>query len=471
MRSRAILLGSFVANLVLATGWFWTSEMYARRFSRAGIGADTTVAPIIKTNFLVRQQYFTWREVESDDYPTYIANLREIGCPEQTLRDIIIADVNALYARKRSTEILTADQQWWRSLPDAAVEKAAATRSKELDQERRGLLARLLGSGWEGGDLVSLPRPSRPGVALDGPVLGVLPNDVKQSVQEIALRSQDRISAYLEAQREAKKPADPVELAKFRDQSRAELAMVLSPFQLEEYLLRYSYNAGALRAELGKLNYFNTTPDEFRAMFRATDSIDQQLALLVGNTDPNSVALRRSLEAQRAAALKNSLGADRYAQFQVLHESGYREAYAAALDAGVPGAVGTVYEINRASQEEFARLKAQTNLSPEQLAIELKKVELTQLTGTALALGKQVASDLPPLPQDAVASPQPQEAVGNKLHVLVQGESLDFLSHLYGVNPSDLRAANPNLNFDRLKAGESVKVPLPFVRSPIRLSP
>lgn len=462
MRSRAILLVSLGANLVLATGWFWTAQLYARRFSRAGIVTDTGVAPLIKTNFLVRQQFFTWQEVESDDYPAYIANLRDIGCPEQTIRDIIIADVNTLYARKRATEILTSEQQWWRSTPDAAVVKAAAARSNELDQERRSLLARLLGPGWEGGDLVSLPRPSRPGVALDGPVLGVLPNEVKQNVQEIALRSQDRINAYLEAQRLAGKPVDPVELAKLRQQSRAELALVLSPFQLEDYLLRYSHNASALRTELGQLNYFNTTADEFRALFRATDSIDQQLALLVGTTDPNNVALRRSLEDQRALALKNSLGAERYAQFQLLQDASFRDAYATAMEAGVPGAAATIYEINHASQEEFARVKAQTNLTPAQLAIELKKVELAVLKGTAQALGKDLPAEQPPLPPAMTVT---------KPHVLMAGENLDFLCRLYGVQPVDIRTANPNLNFDRLRAGDAVSVPIPPVPLPIRISP
>ena len=49
---------------------------------------------------MLRRQLFSWREVESADYATYIANLRDIGCPEQTIRDIIIADVNQLYSRQ-----------------------------------------------------------------------------------------------------------------------------------------------------------------------------------------------------------------------------------------------------------------------------------------------------------------------------------------------------------------------------------
>src|SRR5262245_60208829 len=65
-----------------------------------------------RTNVVLRRQYFTWREIESDDYPTYVANLRDISCPEQTIRDIIIADVNGLYARRKALEVVTADQQW-----------------------------------------------------------------------------------------------------------------------------------------------------------------------------------------------------------------------------------------------------------------------------------------------------------------------------------------------------------------------
>ena len=34
-----------------------------------------------------------WAQLESSDYVSYVANLRRIGCPEQTIRDIIVADI------------------------------------------------------------------------------------------------------------------------------------------------------------------------------------------------------------------------------------------------------------------------------------------------------------------------------------------------------------------------------------------
>src|SRR5688572_32003954 len=43
---------------------------------------------------------FDWRKVESPDYRKYIANLRLIGVPEETIRDLIVADVCQLYKAK-----------------------------------------------------------------------------------------------------------------------------------------------------------------------------------------------------------------------------------------------------------------------------------------------------------------------------------------------------------------------------------
>src|SRR5262249_32155056 len=163
---------------------------------------------------------------------TYITNLRNIGCPEQTIRDIIIADINGLFARRRAMELVTPDQQWWRSEPDTNVLQVALEKSRALEEERRGLLTRLLGANWESGDWKSLPRPTHPGILLDGPVLGALPTDTKQVLQDINSRSEAKIQAYIDAQRAQGKEPDPTELAKLRQQTRDELARVLAPAQL-----------------------------------------------------------------------------------------------------------------------------------------------------------------------------------------------------------------------------------------------
>ncbi len=45
---------------------------------------------------------FRWSQLEAGDYPTYMRNLRAVGCPEETIRDIITADIDSQYAELRS---------------------------------------------------------------------------------------------------------------------------------------------------------------------------------------------------------------------------------------------------------------------------------------------------------------------------------------------------------------------------------
>src|SRR5437870_2031998 len=172
MRWRVLALVSVGVNLALAAAVVLSTRHFYQNRARPSSAQESLGAGPSPPKLLVRRQFFSWRDVESTDYPTYIANLRDIGCPEQTIRDIIIADINAMYSRRRALEVVTAGQQWWRAEPDSNVVAVAAEKTRALDDERRALLGRLLGTNWEGGDLVNLPRPSRPGIVLDGPVLG-----------------------------------------------------------------------------------------------------------------------------------------------------------------------------------------------------------------------------------------------------------------------------------------------------------
>src|SRR5436190_24072996 len=141
MRWRVLFFVSLGLNVAAMAVWLASS----RRLQAPRTTVDTADHPVstIKTNVVLRRQFFSWSEVESSDYPTYIANLRNIDCPEQTIRDIIIADVNALYARRLATEIVTPDQQWWRTEPDTNVLRIALESLRRLEDERRNLLTRL----------------------------------------------------------------------------------------------------------------------------------------------------------------------------------------------------------------------------------------------------------------------------------------------------------------------------------------
>jgi LysM repeat protein len=441
MRWRVLLFLSLLANIVLAVGWVTASRRAAATAAAAAAAEEISSQPV-KTNVVLRREFLSWDHVESPDYTVYIANLRGIGCPEQTIRDIIIADVNSLYAKRRAMEIVTPEQEWWRSEPNPGVLKLAAEKLVALDTERRDLLTKLLGPNWEGGDLASLPRPSKPGIVLDGPILGMLPSETKVAVAGISARAEERMKQYLVSVQAAGKSPDPAEMARLRQQTRTELATVLSPVQLEEYLLRYSQTANDLRSELGQLKYFNATPDEFRSIFRVTD--------------PMTVSQRNSLAQQRDNALMQALGTDRYRQYQELHDPLYRQAMATAQQAGDPGSVDTLYAINLTAQHQRDLIQSNANLTDSQKAIELKQLDVDQLTAATSASGQAVPPDTssppPPPPSQSTATPIVSHVMGNT-------ETVQALSQLYNVPMSQLQALNPGIDLNNIMPGQTIRIP------------
>jgi hypothetical protein len=369
------------------------------------VGTPTVV---VRTNVVVRRQFFTWSEVESDDYAAYITNLRQIGCPETTIRDIIVADVTQLYAHRRAREVVTAPQQWWRSEPDRTVIQTALAQVRALEEERRALLTKLLGPNWESADY---PLPSLESITvLDGPVLGTLPPETKLALQRLEQQSLDRLKAYVEEQRSAGEPTDPAELARLRRQTREELAKVLTPEQLEEYLLRYSQNAVQLREQL---RGFEASPEEFRALFRALDPIDQELQLQAGGTNAASVSRRQELEQQRNAAIRESLGRERYDDYQLNQNPLYRQARELANQSGVaPEQVAPLMLILGVTDKEEQRIRNDASLTAEEQTAQLQHTREAQQTSLRRLMGEEAyrryeRRQAPPAPPPLPLTPQP----------------------------------------------------------------
>ncbi len=449
MRWRTIGFVSIGINIILILACVSVSR---RNASRGG-----TVAYVVsdgsggvKTNYVVRRLPFSWHELESTDYNIYIANLRDVGCPEQTIREIIISDVNTFFARRRALELVTSDQQWWRTTPDPQVVSAASQKAQALEDERRALLTKLLGITWESADMVGIPRPSRAGLVLDGAVLGPLPNETKQGIQDINLRSQARLQDYLDAQQRDGREPDPAVLAKLRQQTRDELARLLPPPQLEEFLLRYSQNANDLRGDFGELQYFNPSQEEFRQVFRATDALDQKIQSLEGADDPGSQSQLKALEDQRENAIKVALGPKRYEQYRQLHDPLYRDAVAEAQAAGTPDATARIYALKLAAQAGQNDIQSNPNLTDQQKTVESMRLELERAQANLLAAGQ----DLPPEPPTTPPLPAPR-----KVYVLGPGDSAATIAMMYGLPVQAILAANPKVNFKKLKVGQAITIP------------
>jgi hypothetical protein len=240
MRARTLLLISLVLNVALISAlvtWLSSAPQPAPQGARPinpYAAISNQPVRIVKTNILVRPRTFTWQEVESADYAVYVENLRALGMPETTIRDIIVADVDQIYLQRQREDAARQDFEWWRSVPSLEMQSNLLARAESIESERAALLVKLLGPDWA----KDRPRPDEMPFSLGGPVLSALSDEVKASVQEIAQRSRARMAEYVAGAEARGEALNAREMARIRDETRQQLAAVLPAAALEEFLIQ-----------------------------------------------------------------------------------------------------------------------------------------------------------------------------------------------------------------------------------------
>ena len=283
---------------------------------------------------------FTWRQIESEDYPQYIVNLRSVGCPEQTIRDMIIADVNKLYAaretplkRKGTNQVVQVAGQEV-TVPTDELERLRQLR--ELQLEKRQVIKQLLGIDIP---LDMLPSSGSRDYSAYEVAFRFLPaekRDAAQTLQENYWQQSDA----LKAKYNNKRPPEFLEESRqLTDSLRQEMAKILTTQELEDFDIRTSATAKKLSTQLAST--FLPTEEEFRQIFRATRAFEETNARLSETVrtapavqpgqgaDPireRTAALNKEravASGQMNDALKATLGDDRFAQYQHAQDSDY----------------------------------------------------------------------------------------------------------------------------------------------------
>lgn len=77
---------------------------------------------------------FQWQQIEADDFPTFIDNLRRIGCPDSTIQGIVKDELAQVYAARRA------------EVRRAMGDREAASRAEleKIDAEEAAVLATLM---------------------------------------------------------------------------------------------------------------------------------------------------------------------------------------------------------------------------------------------------------------------------------------------------------------------------------------
>jgi len=372
---------SLAANVALAAWWLkgrpepaptavvvTESEPDSRpggiRFTPSGSG-DASMAPLVART---SSNEPTWAELQTSDLKEFVRRLRAAGCPEETVRDIILAEVNRRYAtlnRELWPEQNVVKPFWEVQKNDPTDYKRSRERSRrnrELQKEKSALLVELLGVDPE--KELRKAEGQTDYVDYYERRVSFLPEEKREAVtqllDEFDLKSQelsDRNRGLYDSQSRA-------ERAVLEAQRLVALAQILTPQELREYELRQTQVASQLRSDLRSAT---VSREDYETIFdirkRYGDSIYNYAELEGKEAREQATKNRESMEAE----LANALGPDKARQLKRSQDYAYNELNRLAQRNDLPADTATkVYDFKEAAETAAKQLRADTTLSDEQ---------------------------------------------------------------------------------------------------------
>jgi len=326
-KSKFFTLVLLVNGLVLAGGYYYFTRLYQATPAApatndalaAALKAAERPPKIIISNappvVIYQTNQFNWRQVESSDYRTYIANLRGVGCPEATIKDIILTDIMKLFADRRGQFYQNGREfKFWetsekRSLNARQLEEREKQLSK-IDKELPSVLRELLGINYEreiNKYFVDNHEDERR--------LSFVSEDKRSKL--LALRDDvEKLKEHLFDQGQNGQPIDPEQLKKIQEHRQQVLAQILTPEERVEYELRTSDTAERLRSQLVG---FNPTEQEFREIYNLWQTHDEKFA--VGSPDDENA---RKDQQRIEEEIKNKLAPDRVVEYERTRSQDYQ---------------------------------------------------------------------------------------------------------------------------------------------------
>jgi len=342
--------------------------------------AGDLVPEVIEVN-----EPFHWAQLESADYRVYLANLRAIGCPEATVRDILIADVNDLFSGRVKALVDEVSPQFWNLITHAEdFEKLVDEKGKQLsafDHERDELFTTLFGN--------SNPRAEE-----------------EERASTAARREQwERLADFLPAEKRGQFVAAKGELEKAwmdflrtpgltgpqHQAKRQELDAALerslreslSTDEYAELRLRQS-PAASLR---DRLVGSSLSEDEVRAAAKIQLAADEARAAL-SQKDADFKSRTAQLRQQAEAQTRELLGTEAYAALQRATDVRYEPLHRVTQRLGLPDSTAAqAYGIRCQADDAARRLRDDKSLSAEERQAALQAIGAETKQSLATALG------------------------------------------------------------------------------------
>lgn len=330
---------------------------------------------------------FHWRALESADYARYAANLRAVGCPERTLRDILLPDIEKLYTGRAKEFADGPEDTFW----ETADQRDARQRQREaklraLELEKRALIRQLLGAELSYEALQELRSEGFASAIVD--ILlgftGLAQSDHLMTV--FHLREADA-KAHLTATEGILLDEDITQLQALRARLEHELAQGLAPGELEELRLRLAALEGM--QHVTRRSGVSVTGAELREIARLrADTHDVFAKALNLDDEIYSEETREQGDAAFQELLRRYLGPERFADVERGKDELFRALFESTEQQGVAkAALLQAYEARRAAESQARQIRADQQLSEDERLLLLAALRAQTTQALVRSLG------------------------------------------------------------------------------------
>ena len=309
---------------------------------------------------------FRWSQIESEVYAKYIKNLRSVGCPESTIRDIVEADINELY-EPQYLGILQQAQTYdsWRNGPDNLQhQESLRAQISVLDEERIGHLRSLLGANYTPAEnLASLSHQD----LIARSTIGFLSPELQDAVSAIMdeFDGRDR-QLRLDLSAPQDRGELNAELATNKKARRDALGEILDAEELLELDIRDSHAATALR---NKLRGFDVSEAEFRDLFVKRQAYELAQGEVPDYSNPEKMAERALARQELEAEYRETLGEDRYTDLQRQGDSDWQALLGLEETEGLNREImGAAYDLRKEASRTLMLEMGKSMLSETEIA-------------------------------------------------------------------------------------------------------
>lgn len=382
---RVLLVLSFLANVILAAT-FWPSEKnplyrvtHPERDPVRAIAAKSGGLTVPET----RAGVALASGLKKDDAVAVRDQLRALGLPEDVVRGMLHVIV---YKRTHALQQAVSRSQvkpgvFWQIQPGMfSIDQMTKDQRKALRESMRTSsdeMEKLMGPDPEDQNNFRTH---------------FLPSDKAAKVRDLERDYSDLRADVVAEARDFRMPADEQQLAYLENEKRTDLAALLTPQELADYDMRNSPTANRLRFQLQNQG-FDASESEYKAIYNAQKSIDDQFANSAGPVSGTRVQAYQQAQEQANQQLRAELGDARYADYIHSQDSDYRALESAAKRFGLPdNAVAQTYQVRDQALASSQIILNNTNLTDDQRRQQLQELANQTRTQIQSSLG-QNASD------------------------------------------------------------------------------